>query len=458
MSTALDPAADVDVAEHPQLQEFGTRSFGAVVIGQTVAGLRTASKLAEKGVSVKVIGHEAPPTAAVGFNADSRDPLSHSVDTLVAGKLLNEATSVQQTTLQAASSLASLADAGCQLEVEKNPKKIDGHTSARTFFGLPDTPTAVFDHLKTQASDSGVDVDERNHPVTLLVHNGTVGGVLLINPETGGRVIVQSPVVVVATGDYTGLYKQGGGSGSGLGLAFSAGAFLRDMEFLVFDGESPIYSLGGIDVDPHTGESLISGLFAAGDAAGGYHGAGSLPGNRLLVDIVSADVVTDSVMQVAQTGVSSRKLRKLGSEHSTRLETLLRMRGPVPASELLADLRRVFTELVGTSRDEESLLEATDKLVELQEACVELGVAENPSLEQIADVLALESLLYVAEAVVRAATARTESRGHHRREDYPETDAAWRETILSEVGSFGVITTTTRPLADLPEGLRERVE
>jgi succinate dehydrogenase/fumarate reductase flavoprotein subunit len=58
----------------------------------------------------------------------------------------------------------------------------------------------------------------------------------------------------------------------------------------------------------------------------------------------------------------------------------------------------------------------------------------------------LRQMILVAEAVVQAAMARTESRGAHQREDFPETDEAWRVNQLLELRS-GMATLSRLPVA-----------
>jgi succinate dehydrogenase/fumarate reductase flavoprotein subunit len=458
MSTKLGPTEENGVKERPQLLEFGTVSTGAVVIGHTVAGLRVATQLAQAGVPVRVIGPPTFSSAAVGFNADPGDPVGHTLDTLSAGKMLNEPRSALTLAARAPDILDKLQSEGCPLGTNNGQQKADSHTQPRTVFGEPDTPTALFTHLSELAVSLGVEFDQNHLPVTLLEKSGTVGGIFALNLSTRCRVFIKSPAVIVADGDYTGLYTSDGGSGRGLGLAFSTGALLRDMEFLVFDGPTPVNSLGGVDVDPNTGESLVVGLFAVGDAAGGWHGGGSLPGNRLAASIVSADLTADHVASTSLPGLSRRTIQNLISDHTSRVNTLLSMRGPVPVSSLLDDLRAVFTGILGKQREEETLQTAIDRFIEVKESCVELGVSEKPSIEELSDVLALESLLFLAEAVIRAALHRTESSGHHRRQDFAGTDEVWQETVLTELGTFGVVTPLSRPLPELPKELRERFE
>jgi succinate dehydrogenase / fumarate reductase flavoprotein subunit len=66
----------------------------------------------------------------------------------------------------------------------------------------------------------------------------------------------------------------------------------------------------------------------------------------------------------------------------------------------------------------------------------------------------LENMLDISEAVTRAALARTESRGGHTREDFPESDGKWGKQNLIVRREKGEITATPRALAEMPAELQ----
>ena len=98
---------------------------------------------------------------------------------------------------------------------------------------------------------------------------------------------------------------------------------------------------------------------------------------------------------------------------------------------LHAELQESMNDLVGIIRKEEEIEEALAKLDELrqrvQNVTVEGGRAFNPGWHLAID---MRNMLLVSECVAKAALQRTESRGGHTRDDYPEMDAKWRNTLL----------------------------
>ena len=92
-----------------------------------------------------------------------------------------------------------------------------------------------------------------------------------------------------------------------------------------------------------------------------------------------------------------------------------------------------MNEKVGLARDQAGLKEALDKIQQLKERYRKLGVSNASRIYnyQLTSYLELGSMLSVAEVAALAAQARTESRGAHRRSDFPQRDDQnWRRHTL----------------------------
>ena len=123
------------------------------------------------------------------------------------------------------------------------------------------------------------------------------------------------------------------------------------------------------------------------------------------------------------------------------------------------ELREAMQTLVGIVRTEEDLKQALVKIQGLRgraaNARVGGNIQYNPGWHLALD---LKNMLDISEAVTRAALERTESRGAHTREDYPDTDKEW--------GKFNVIVRQTQagievkrePLPAMPPELQELVK
>ncbi|MFE7504126.1 fumarate reductase/succinate dehydrogenase flavoprotein subunit [Promicromonospora sp. NPDC057488] len=196
------------------------------------------------------------------------------------------------------------------------------------------------------------------------------------------------------------------------------------------------YVMGGIEVDPDTGQSRVPGLFAAGECAGGMHGSNRLGGNSLSDLLVfgrraglgAADYVT---------GLERRPtIREADVEVAAAMTLAPFDAHPAAAGgenpyTLHADLQRVMNDLVGIIRTEAEMVAALDRLAELRarvhDVVVEGHRQYNPGWHLALD---LRNMLMVSEAVASSALLRTESRGGHTREDHPGLDPQWRHRVL----------------------------
>ncbi|HEY4227195.1 MAG TPA: fumarate reductase/succinate dehydrogenase flavoprotein subunit [Candidatus Limnocylindrales bacterium] len=220
-------------------------------------------------------------------------------------------------------------------------------------------------------------------------------------------------------------------------------------------GPTTHYVMGGVRVDAETGASTVPGLFAAGEVAGGMHGANRLGGNSLSDLLVfgartGAGAAAHAAGQKAQPYVDPVQVADAARELAAPLE---RETGEDPYA-MQRDLQDVMQRLVGIYRIEADLHEAIAEIgrirARLPGLAVRGGRVYNPGWNLAFEV---RNLLVVSEAVTRSALQRTESRGAHSRLDFPETDqAAWggRNGVVRrrEDGSMDVTTTKLPAMRD----------
>ncbi|MCW2560907.1 MAG: Succinate dehydrogenase subunit [Mycobacterium sp.] len=193
------------------------------------------------------------------------------------------------------------------------------------------------------------------------------------------------------------------------------------------------YVMGGIEVDPDTGAATTPGLFAAGECSGGMHGSNRLGGNSLS-DLL---VFGRRAGMGASDYVVSLKERPKVLEHAVDAAATMALSpfdehpNPENPYTLHAELQQSMNDLVGIIRKEDEIQSALDKLEELKarvhNVTVEGDRFFNPGWHLAID---MRNMLLVSECVARAALQRTESRGGHTRDDYPEMNAHWRNTLL----------------------------
>ena len=223
-------------------------------------------------------------------------------------------------------------------------------------------------------------------------------------------------------------------------------------------GPTTHYAMGGVRVDAETGASTVPGLFAAGEAAGGMHGANRLGGNSLSDLLVfgqrtGAGAAVYAAGRRDQAYVDPVQVRDAARELAAPLE---QGSGEDPYA-IQRDLQDVMQRLVGIFREERDLQEATSELSKLKarwpDVAVRGGRTFNPGWNLVFE---LRNLLIVSEAITRSALQRTESRGAHSRIDHPETDqAGWggRNSVVRRRAD-GTMEISTTTLPEMPDELR----
>ncbi len=216
------------------------------------------------------------------------------------------------------------------------------------------------------------------------------------------------------------------------------------------------YMMGGIRVEAETAQSTVPGLFAAGEAAAGLHGANRLGGNSLSDLLVfgrrAGLAAAEHAKKVQTTSVNSTQIENAARDLLTPFE---RKEGENPYT-IHRDLQEIMQSLVGICRTREDLTRGLTELEKLKErnsrVSVEGSRMFNPGWHLAQD---LTSMLTVAEAVTRSALAREESRGAHSRIDHPSLDAIWatKNNVILREG--GTMTLRQSPVPQLPNDLRQ---
>ncbi len=185
------------------------------------------------------------------------------------------------------------------------------------------------------------------------------------------------------------------------------------------------YQMGGIAVDERMA-TRVPGLYAAGEAAGGANGANRLSGNA----IPEALVFGERAGHFAAGHAAGRKSGGRRASATAAVASIAALaagrRGEAAPVELLGALRQLMWRGVGPLRDRTGLAAALAQIDEMRTLLPELAIApgavSNPT---VADWFELRAGLAAAAAVTRSALAREESRGAHRREDFPVSDPLW---------------------------------
>jgi succinate dehydrogenase / fumarate reductase flavoprotein subunit len=216
------------------------------------------------------------------------------------------------------------------------------------------------------------------------------------------------------------------------------------------------YMMGGIRVEAETAQSSLPGLFAAGEAAAGLHGANRLGGNSLSDLLVFGKRAGLAAAQHAKD-VSAPNIDEgqISAAESEALSSFHRQGGENPYA-VHRDLQKVMQNLVGIFRIREDMEKALVELAKLNKRAAHTSVEGsrmfNPGWHMAIE---LKSMLMVSEAVTRSALVREESRGAHSRIDFPELSPDWgtKNNIIWRDGSAMAL--QQEKLPELPAELKQ---
>jgi len=195
------------------------------------------------------------------------------------------------------------------------------------------------------------------------------------------------------------------------------------------------YHMGGIRVDTNM-QTRIEGLYAAGEAVGGSNGANRLSGNAITEAFVfgarAGTAAAEKAKQAAQNWEDRTARACIG-----RLEEFRRTSdgdGVAPIA-LQTELQELMWEKAGPFRTGDKLAAALARIKEIQKKELpQLRVSGESRFNlDVQDAFELRAMLMAAEAVVRSALARTESRGAHQREDFSIADSRFLKNQAVEL-------------------------
>lgn len=220
------------------------------------------------------------------------------------------------------------------------------------------------------------------------------------------------------------------------------------------------YVMGGVEVDPDTQESAVTGLYAVGECSGGMHGSNRLGGNSLGDLLVFGKLAGEAATAYAN-GLGARPEVAEDQVKSASAAALapFEVEGGENPYTIQQDLQQAMNDLVGiirTGAELEQSLEEIERFKERAKTMVVEGHRQyNPGWHLAID---LRNMLIVSESIARAALAREESRGGHTRDDFPQTDHdVWgKKNLIVALDESGEgVELSEKPLPEMPDELKK---
>ncbi len=224
------------------------------------------------------------------------------------------------------------------------------------------------------------------------------------------------------------------------------------------------YNMGGIPTNYH-GEAVtlkdgdpitpVQGLMSIGEAACvSVHGANRLGSNSLLDLVVFGRAAANRAAEAVTPGEAHKPLPPdAGDRALARLDRLRHASGGTPTSNLRLQMQRTMQDHCAVFRTGEVLQEGVDKLDEIWGGLDDLSVSDRSMIwnTDLVETLELDNLMTQAVATLGSAVNRTESRGAHAREDFPDRDdEEWMKHTYCWVDDKGKTRFEYRPVVLQP--------
>jgi succinate dehydrogenase / fumarate reductase flavoprotein subunit len=226
-------------------------------------------------------------------------------------------------------------------------------------------------------------------------------------------------------------------------------------------GPTTHYMMGGIRVDGDSQMSAVPGLFAAGEAAAGLHGANRLGGNSLSDLVVFGKRAGRFAAEFAKAS-GPVTIDETEVQATAKAALAFFDRGPSGENpyQIQYDLQEAMQALVGIVRVESEMQQALDAIGQLRVRAEGAGIVGNREYNNgWHTAIDIGNMMIVSEAITRAALLRKESRGAQFRDDFPDKDSEWgKYNIVVKQGADGEMQVEKRALTPIPDELKAVIQ
>ena len=220
------------------------------------------------------------------------------------------------------------------------------------------------------------------------------------------------------------------------------------------------YNMGGIPTNYHgevvtikdgDPDAVVPGLMAIGEAACvSVHGANRLGSNSLLDIVVFGRAAAMRAAETINPGTAHKPLtEEISAPILERFDRIRNASGSTGTAEIRNNMQRTMQKHAAVFRSGESMQEGVEKMDEIFATFSDVKVSDRGLIwnTDLVETLELENLLVQAQATIQSALNRSESRGGHAREDFPDRDDDnWMKHTLAWVDDKGKVVFDYRPV------------
>jgi succinate dehydrogenase / fumarate reductase flavoprotein subunit len=198
-------------------------------------------------------------------------------------------------------------------------------------------------------------------------------------------------------------------------------------------------------------DAVVPGLMAVGEAACvSVHGANRLGCNSLLDIVVFGRAAAHRAVELVRPGTTHAPLPdSAGDQAIARLDRIRHAKGGRKTAEIRVEMQRTMQNNCAVFRTAQVLRDGVDKIDRVARSFTDLAIADRSMIwnSDLMEALELQNLLEQAVVALHSAENRTETRGAHARDDYPERDDEnWLKHTVAWLDGDGKVTLGYRPV------------
>jgi len=211
------------------------------------------------------------------------------------------------------------------------------------------------------------------------------------------------------------------------------------------------YNMGGIPCNYHgevimpkgdDPDHVVPGLFAVGEAACvSVHGANRLGSNSLIDLVVFGRATGLRLKDKLKPGTPHKPLPKGSEEMSlARIDFFRNAKGGAPTADIRLNMQKTMQKHCAVFRTEELMGEGVKEMEKINASIKDVGITDRSMIwnTDLIETMELDNLMGQAMCTIKGAINRTESRGAHARDDYPDRDDKnWMNHTVSTFEGWG---------------------